>query len=90
MKPIYAAIAVLFMALGATHANASSDDAWEEFRITLTQKCRIAAGAGADSLVQIDPFGTHSYGVAIIYTAKGRRVCVMNKQTTALEISEPF
>lgn len=89
MKPIYAAIAVL-LAFGATLANASSDDAWEEFRKTLTQKCRIAAGAGADSLVQIDPFGTHSNGVAIIYSAKGRRVCVMNKQTTALEISEPF
>jgi hypothetical protein len=78
----------LLLVTGSTKA--SSSDAWDEFRETLVQKCRAAANAGDDSLVQFEPFGSASYGVAIIYTPRGRQVCVMDKQSTELEITEPF
>jgi len=92
MSKIVSVCAIVGVLINATAqtAVASSDDAWDEFRQVLIEKCSIAAKAGKDSLVQIDPFGTQSYGVAIIYTASGRQVCIMNKQTTEIELSEPF
>lgn len=89
LRRALASLLLVSMAIIGT-ASASSDDAWEEFRQTLLEKCKKAANAGEDSLIEIDLFGTQSYGVSIVYTAKGRHVCVMDKQTLQVELSEPF
>ena len=75
------------------HAHASSESAWDEFRQTVEQSCRAAAeGRMTVEDIRIDPFGTQSYGVAILTEAGsggGERVCVVDKQTGAAELSEP-
>lgn len=87
-----AAIALITLA-AASPALASSDDAWAEFAATVKEKCLAAA---TDSLenpeVVVDPFGTESYGVAVL-TGKPRgaegtvtHFCVMDKKSQAVEL----
>lgn len=76
-----------------SHAHASSPAAWDEFRQKVETSCRDAAEGRMDvGAIRIDPFGTQSYGVAILTEAGsggGERVCVVDKQTGAAELSEP-
>ena len=72
---------------------ASSPDAWEDFRKDVRAKCLAAAGKELfHPQIQVDPFGSKSYGVALISALpKGgaKRVlliCVYNKQTKAVEL----
>lgn len=85
----FAIAAITLGAIGTAHA--ASGDAWEEFRTEVEQGC-IAATAQilTDATAIVDPFGTESYGVAIVTgdTADGSKsiLCVMDKQTRAFEI----
>lgn len=76
------------------HAHASSEQAWDDFRQTVEQACRAAAdGRMTVENIRIDPFGTQSYGVAILTEAGsggGERVCVVDKTSGAVELSEPM
>lgn len=78
---------------------ASSPEAWETFRTKMGSDCRAAALAGDmlregsfsnDIVVQIEPFGTQSYGVAIVYSDVGRRVCILEKSSGTVELTAPF
>ena len=73
-------------------AYASSDDAWAEFQAEVEAGC-IAAAAPllSNALAIVDPFGSESYGFAVVTgeTSVGTimsAICVMNKQTRAFEI----
>lgn len=78
---------------GLSTAHASSPDAWEEFRDAVRAKCMAAVGTSmAVSDIQIDPFGSEKYGIAIL-TGKeqgadqlSRTVCIFNKRTEEAEI----
>lgn len=84
------AAATLFLAAPAL---ASSDDAWAEFAAKVKEKC-LAASAGMLEKpgIAVDPFGTESYGVAVLSgKPKGAAgtvtyLCVMDKKTEAAEI----
>ncbi|RYE07689.1 MAG: hypothetical protein EOP22_16640 [Hyphomicrobiales bacterium] len=81
--------AITLGAIGAAHA--ASGDAWDEFYTEVEQGC-IAAAAPilANATAIVDPFGTESYGVAIVTgeTVAGTKsvLCVMNKQSRVFEI----
>jgi hypothetical protein len=46
---------------------ASSDDAWKEFAAEVEQGCLAASkGMFTERSVVVDPFGTESYGLAVI------------------------
>lgn len=92
MIRLFAALAISSLCL-AVPALASSDDAWAEFAAKVETKCLTAA---ADMLekptIAVDPFGTESYGVAVL-TGKPRGAdgsvsyfCVMDKKTETAEI----
>jgi hypothetical protein len=86
---------IAFLALtcaGIGGAFASSDDAWAEFAAEVETAC-IAATTDyfAEATAVVDPFGSESYGLAIVSGAvsdgTGRSiVCVFDKQTKAVEI----
>ena len=75
------------IALGAAQtATASSPEAWEEFAADVVAKCRDAAGVGEDTLIEVDPFGSTSFGLAIVYAPSGKVICVYDKQTQTVEL----
>jgi hypothetical protein len=77
-----------------TSACAASDDAWEAFRKDVADKCQAAAtDLFVDPVATVDPFGSESYGLALIRgKAKGAEtteiaaICVYDKKTKAVEI----
>jgi hypothetical protein len=85
--------AILLAGLFAHPAMASSDDAWKQFVSEVQAKC---LGATADMIengkVVVDPFGSQSYGLAIVSgKAKGAEaqishICVYDKVTKNVEV----
>ncbi len=91
MKPLLSACIVL---AATAPAFASSDDAWDAFRKDVAAKCLEAAKPMfATAEATVDPFGSESYGLALIHgSAKGATdsqisaICVYDKKTKAVEI----
>lgn len=79
-------------------ARADGEDSWETFRRDVEAKCLEAARADsglftADSTAVVDPFGSESYGLALVEgPARGaeevtiRSICVYDKQAQTVEI----
>lgn len=79
--------------LCASAAFASSDGAWAEFEQKVRTSCTaVANGALTNPSVAVDPFGTESYGVAVLTgKPKGAKtavsyLCVMDKKTGKAEL----
>jgi hypothetical protein len=93
-SPARLAILLLATAASAAPSSASSPDAWDEFRQEVQQKCAaLAEGRIEQPRIVVDPFGTESYGVAIL-TGKAvgaetvvSSICVFDKKSQAAEIS---
>ena len=73
-------------------AFAASGDAWAEFAAKVEQSCVTAtSGMLKDAKAVVDPFGSESYGLAIVTgsVADGRQaaiICVFDKQTEAVQV----
>ena len=89
------AVLISFIGLGATlPATASSDDAWRAMRQKIRSGCLAKANAtGLGKVdVSVDPFGTQSYGTAILFKRGASRqaslayICVMDKKTGEFEV----
>ncbi|CAM5391430.1 hypothetical protein FALB51S_02046 [Frigidibacter albus] len=83
------------IALLALPAAASSEDAWEAFRAEVDSACRALLADPGEPLVEVDPFGSASYGVALITLAlpegtPDRYVCIFDKHSRAAELAGPF
>lgn len=92
-------LASTFIALAATaqRSHASGGDAWEDFRQSVREACVTAAKDVLEVTdVKVDPFGSESYGFAILVGTEidnpGQRilVCAFDKKTETAEISGPF
>lgn len=84
LKPTLAIAATLAGVVGAT---AASDDAWAEFAKDVDTACRAAtAEVIADPTVTVDPFGSETYGLAVVSGETFSIVCVYDKKTKAVEI----
>ncbi|MAK80690.1 hypothetical protein [Phenylobacterium sp.] len=70
-------------------ALASSPDAWADFRVEVRDTCLAAAKAqGMTSPeVIVHPFGSASYGIAVLREGDDKRICVFNKATKAVELT---
>ncbi len=91
------AFSILAIVSGIQHANASSADAWEEFQQDVEKACRDAAsGALLVGSIQVDPYGSESYGFAVMIgiepgTPNERIVaCAYDKRSQAAEVSGYF
>ncbi|NBB49090.1 hypothetical protein GVN24_12470 [Rhizobium sp. CRIBSB] len=86
------ATALVLIPLSST-VLASSDDAWDDFAKDVAAKCTaLADGRIEQPKVVVDPFGTESYGVAIL-TGKAvgadatvSSICVYDKKSQTAEI----
>lgn len=85
--------AVVLANLLALPAVASSDDAWQEFAADVKAKCLAATeGMVENAKIVVDPFGSESYGLAIISgkaagaDATISHICVYDKQAKTVEI----
>lgn len=88
----------LFACVSGTHnLQASSADAWEEFRQDVEKTCLEAVnGLLLVGSMQVDPFGSESYGFALMIgiepgTSNERVIaCAYDKQSQKAEISGYF
>lgn len=88
---VLAAAAMLALPVAAS---ASSPDAWAEFNEAMKTKCAEAAKAEFRRVqVVVDPTGTETYGVALVYgrlkgetKARGAAICVMDKKSGKVEL----
>jgi hypothetical protein len=89
LKP---SVFAVFTLLAASHAHASSDDAWAEFAAEVEEACLAAtASVLPEANAVVDPFGSESFGLAIVTGEAAGGVtasiiCVFDKQTKAVEI----
>jgi len=96
-RKIFLACSLLASTLGAQHVQASSADAWEEFQQEVKTAC-LAASQGLLNVmsVQVDPFGSESYGFAVLFgfeqgNPKQRLlVCAYDKREQKAEVSTLF
>ena len=83
------ALAASVLAAIPAAAGASSPDAWNEFRAEVRSAC-LAAGKTqgmANPRIVVHPFGTTSYGIAVLRQGDERKICVFDKQTKAVELT---
>lgn len=100
VKPAVPVLIATFVGSLALPAFASSEAAWEEMRADVEAKCRALAeqsaeqsAEGKDVTIEVSPFGTQSYGVAMVSTPGDnnqvdRRICVFSKKDKAAELSD--
>lgn len=87
---------LLLLALPSTPVLADSEAGWDAFRAEVASACTALAEAPADATVQVEvnPFGSQSYGVALVEvtTPAGtdRMACIFDKATRAAELTAPF
>ena len=86
-------LAACIASLIALPAAASSGDAWKEFSAEVQARCLGAIeGVMEKPKIVVDPFGSQSYGLAIIKgKAKGTKteisqICVFDKKNKTVEI----
>lgn len=87
--------AALCLLLLATPAAASSGDEWEKFRQMVEEACLAQIEQGGEVQIEVNPFGSASYGVAIVTVTSGgegtdRMACVVDKATGEAELTAPF
>lgn len=91
------ALALPLAVVAALPALSSSEAAWEEFRTTVETECTklVETPDGATSKVEVNPFGSESYGVAMVTLTledgtADRMACVYDKQEKTAELTAPF
>ena len=86
--------AFLILPLLATPALANSEASWEAFRAEVDAACRALVQDPGEVTVEVNPFGSEHYGVALVtLTAPygtDRMACVLDKATRTAELSGPF
>lgn len=86
----FAVAAITLATIG--NAMAASGDAWAEFAAEVEQACLGATeGVFAEATAVVDPFGSESYGLAIVsgtFPSGGTAsiICVFDKATQAVQI----
>jgi hypothetical protein len=78
----------------ASPALADSPDAWAAFRAEVEAACRALVADPGEVSVEVSPFGSESYGAALVTLAApegtDRMVCVLDKATRRAELAAPF
>ena len=86
---------ILLAVLAASPAYASSEEAWEEFRAAVETACTALAPAEGETAIEVNPFGSESYGAALLITTlpdggADRYVCIYDKKAGKAELTAPF
>lgn len=89
------AFAATGFALIASAAHASSDEAWEQFRAGVHDACIALAPKTGETVIEINPVGSESYGAALLITTlpdggADRYICIYDKATKTAEMTGAF
>jgi len=84
----------LVLSILAGPALASSGDAWDQFRADVGAACLALVQGPGTATVEVNPFGSVSYGVAVVTLSSSagtdRMICVYDKAGKTAELSAPF
>ncbi|WP_103174153.1 hypothetical protein [Paracoccus sp. SY] len=86
LKPLAASLLLVSPAFG------SSEDAWSDFATEVESACLAATkGSISEGSAVVDPFGSESYGLAIVSgvtpdDAAVSMICIVDKESRAVEI----
>ena len=88
-------MAIALSLVPAVESYGASPEAWEQFRTDVERACLALAVSLDEPKIFVNPFGTESYGVAMLIGAeKGgggeTYACVYEKRTKRAELSGPF
>ncbi|MDQ1847452.1 hypothetical protein Q9299_04055 [Gemmobacter fulvus] len=87
-------LSVFALLLSTLPCHASSDEAWEQFRTDVHAACLAALGDTGTAVIEVNPFGSESYGAALVTVSTGtaaeRMVCVFDKQSGKAELTGTF
>jgi len=85
---------VLVLSILAGPALASSGDAWDQFRADVGAACLALVQGPGTATVEVNPFGSVSYGVAVVTLSSSagtdRMICIYDKAGKTAELSAPF
>jgi hypothetical protein len=89
MKRLATLLAVL-----ALPAAADSPDAWDAFRAEVAAACTALVTTEGTVTVEVNPFGSESYGAAIVTVSadwgSDRMICIFDKKTRSAELTAAF
>lgn len=92
--PLFPAAAAFATLALATPGLADSEASWEAFRGEVEAACRALVQDPGEVAVEVNPFGSESYGVALVtLTAEygtDRMACVFDKASRTAELTGPF
>jgi hypothetical protein len=84
----------LVLSILAGPALASSGDAWDQVRAEVGAACLALVQGPGTATIEVNPFGSDSYGVALVTQSSGagtdRMICVYDKARKTAELSTPF
>ncbi len=92
-KPLHLTAALL---LAAAPALASSEEEWLKFRENVSTACLALATELTNPEIQVNPFGSETYGVALLTTAPAdgtapeTYACIYGKTDGTAELTAPF
>lgn len=96
MKALFLPLSIGLLAAPAL-VHAASEDAWEVFRASVEATCRnlIDPPEAADISIEVNPFGSESYGAALVTVDFGeagqdRQVCIYDKRAETAELTAAF
>ena len=82
------------LVLAATPALADGEASWDTFRQKVHEACLAALEGSAPADIEVNPFGSEHYGVALIRVAyeggTDMMACIYDKATGRAELSTPF
>lgn len=85
---------LIALAVLASPALASSEEAWQAFRADVLTKCHALVPQADRATIEGNPFGSDRFGAAIVTTrvAEGteRLVCIYDKRDQTAELTAPF
>lgn len=84
----------LIIGLLATPASATGAAEWDAFRAEVAAACLALALAPQNAAVVVSPFGSETYGAALISSITAgvleQQVCIFDKATRRAELASPF
>lgn len=87
-------VLTLCLVVLSTPAWATSDAEWDAFQAEVAAACLALPNAPRNAAVQVSPFGSESYGTAMVTSITDgvmeQQICVFDKTSRVAEIASPL
>jgi hypothetical protein len=87
-------VLTLCLVVMAAPAWATSDAEWDAFQAEVAAACLALPDAPQNAAVQVSPFGSESYGAALVTSITdgviAQQICIFDKTSRAAELASPL